>query len=127
MSPKEKRYLAQARVCRIGSVDRGQQPHVAPLCHAFDPKTSTAYVATGGVTAGNLRQRRRAAIECDDYFEDWGRLRGLVAHARAKVVRRGAELERAIRLLKAKFKQYREYDIDEVIALRVESVTSWGL
>ena len=127
MTPKEKRYLERARVCRVGSVDRRQQPHVAPLCHAFDPKTRTVYVATSGVTAANLRQRHRASIECDDYFEDWGRLRGLVAHGRAKVVRRGPELERAIRLLKAKFKQYREYEFDEVIALRVALVTSWGL
>jgi nitroimidazol reductase NimA-like FMN-containing flavoprotein (pyridoxamine 5'-phosphate oxidase superfamily) len=127
MSPKEKRYLARARVCRVGSVDRKLQPHVAPLCHAFDPRSRTAYVATSGFTARNLRTRHRAAIECDDYFEDWDRLRGLVAHARAKVVRSGAELERARRLLQRKYKQYREFEIDEVIAFRVERVRSWGL
>ena len=75
----------------------------------------------------NLRARRRAAIECDDYYEDWDRLRGLVAHARAKFIRGGAELARARRLLKAKFEQYRDTEIESVIALHVESATSWGL
>jgi len=85
------------------------------------------YVATSGLTASNLRVRHRAAIECDDYFEDWGRLRGLVAHARSKVIDRGAELERAVRLLRRKYKQYRDTEFDSVLALHVESVTSWGL
>ena len=102
-------------------------PHAAPLCHAFDVERRTVYVATSGVTASNLRVRHRAVIECDDYFEDWGRLRGLVAYARSKVVDRGAELERAVRLLKRKYKQYRDTEFDSVIALHVESVTSWGL
>ncbi len=127
LSRKEKRLLDRARVCRVATVDPHGVTHVAPLCHAFDAATRTAYVATSGVTAANLKRRRRAAIECDDYFEDWDRIRGVVAHARARFVRGGAELERARRLLKRKFKQYRDYDIDDVIALRVEAVTSWGL
>ena len=127
MSAKEKRFVSRARVCRVGSADRRATVHTAPLCHAFDPRTRVAYVVTSGLTANNLRVRRRAAIECDDYFEDWDRLRGLVARARAKVVDRGAELERARRLLKRKFTQYRDVEIESVIALHVEDVTSWGL
>jgi nitroimidazol reductase NimA-like FMN-containing flavoprotein (pyridoxamine 5'-phosphate oxidase superfamily) len=127
LSREEKRFLQRARVCRIASVDPRGTTHVAPLCHAFDVATRTVYVATSGVTAENLKRRRRAAIACDDYFEDWDRIRGVVVHARASFVRDGAELDRAVRLLKRKFKQYRDYDIDGVIALQIEAVTSWGL
>ena len=127
MSAKEKRFVSRARVCRVASTDRRATVHTAPLCHAFDPSTRVAYVVTSGHTANNLRDRRRAAIECDDYFEDWGRLRGVVMHVRAKFVRGGEELSRARMLLRRKFKQYRDYDIDDVIALKVEAVTSWGL
>jgi nitroimidazol reductase NimA-like FMN-containing flavoprotein (pyridoxamine 5'-phosphate oxidase superfamily) len=127
LSRQEKRFLERARVCRVASVDARGVTHVAPLCHAFDGATRTAYVATSGVTAENLKRRQRAAIECDDYFEDWDRIRGVVVHARARFVRGGTELERAVRLLKRKFRQYREYEFDEVIALKVESVASWGL
>lgn len=130
LSSKEQRYLVRARVCRVASADAKGIVHVAPLCHAFDPETKTAYVWTDGRTAENLRRRPRGAIACDDYFEDWDRLRGLVAHARARTVRDGSELTRVRQLLKRKYKQYRQYedeDIDSVIALRVKRVTSWGL
>lgn len=104
-----------------------ERAYLAPLCHAFDRKTHTAYVATGGRTASNLRLRPRAALECDDYYEDWDRLRGIVAHVRARFVVRGPELERARQLLNRKFTQYRKLEIDSVIALRVEEAVSWGL
>lgn len=127
LSEKERRYLVRARVCRVASVDRKGVTHVAPLCHAFDPSSRTAYVWTEGVTARNLRRRPRGAIVCDDYFENWDRLRGVVAHVRGKEISRGPELERARRLLQRKFKQYRGEEIDRVIALRVERATSWGV
>src|ERR1700704_5520055 len=117
LSLKEKRYLDRARVCRVGSADKRGTPHVAPLCHAFDGARRTAYVYTTGRTARNVSRRPAAALACDDYFEDWDRIRGLVAHTRARIVRRGPELDRARRLLQKKFKQYRDYEIDEVIAL----------
>ena len=127
LSSKEKRYLQRARVARVASVDRRGATHVAPLCHAFDPMRRTAYVATDGLTAKNLRARRQAAIECDDYYEDWDRLRGVVAHARARFIRGGPELAHARKLLIAKFEQYRDTEIESVIALLVETATSWGL
>jgi nitroimidazol reductase NimA-like FMN-containing flavoprotein (pyridoxamine 5'-phosphate oxidase superfamily) len=127
LSAKEKAFIARSRVCRIGTVDGRGVPHVAPLCHAFDRERRTAYVATGGRTAKNLGTRPRASIECDDYFEDWDRLRGMVARARARFVDRGPEFDRARQLLNAKFKQYRKFEIESVIALRIESATSWGL
>ena len=127
LSAKEKRYLDRARVCRVASADGRGTPHVAPLCHAFDAARRTVYIATEGRTARNLRKRPSASLACDDYFENWGRLRGLVAHARARIVRRGPELDQAVRLLKRKYKQYQDYEFDEMIALHIERVSSWGL
>jgi len=127
LSSKERRYLERARVCRVASADARGKPHVAPLSHAFDASRRTAYLATSGRTARNLSRRPAATLACDDYFEDWSRLRAVVAQARARFVRRGPELDRARRLLRRKFKQYREYEIEEVIALRIARLSSWGL
>jgi PPOX class probable F420-dependent enzyme len=127
LSQKEKRYLDRARVCRVASADRKGTPHVAPLCHAFDAPRRTAYIVTSGRTARNLRRRPTAALACDEYFEDWSRLRGVVARARARFVRPGPELDRAARILQKKYKQYRDYEFDEAIALHIERVSSWGL
>jgi len=127
LSPKEKRYLDHARVCRIASADKRGTSHVAPLCHAFDAPRRTAYVVTSGRTARNVSRRPTAALACDDYFENWSRLRGIVAHARARIIRHGPELDRAVRLLRKKYKQYRDDEFDEAIALRIDRVSSWGL
>src|SRR2546425_9902498 len=127
LSQREKRFLDRARICRVASADKRGTPHVAPLCHAFDAARRTAYVATSGRTVRNLSRRPTAALACDDYFESWGRLRGIVAQARARIIRRGPELDRAVRLLKKKYKQYRDYEFDEAIALHIERVSSWGL
>jgi hypothetical protein len=53
----------------------------------------------------------------------------VVLRARARsIIQRGAELDRATKLLQKKFKQYRTIEIDYVIALRIEAVVaSWGL
>lgn len=127
VTASERRFFQRARVCRIGSVGRDGRPHVTPFCHALDQRT--VYVATDrdGRTAENLRRRPRATIACDDYFEDWNRLRGVVVQARARRVARGAELDRARRLLTKKYSQYSDEDIDYVIALRIERATSWGI
>jgi nitroimidazol reductase NimA-like FMN-containing flavoprotein (pyridoxamine 5'-phosphate oxidase superfamily) len=129
LTRSEHAYLAESRVCRIASVGRDGWVHAAPLSHAYDVRRHTLYVATdpGGRTARNLRARPRAAVACDDPYEDWRRIRGLVVRARAHTVRPGSELEHARSLLKEKFRQYRTYDLDYVIALGVVQVTSWGL
>jgi uncharacterized protein YhbP (UPF0306 family) len=129
LTQNEHTYLAESRVCRVASLGKDGWVHAAPLSHAYDMKRRTLYVATdpGGRTASNLRKRPRAAVVCDDPYEDWLRIRGLVARARAHTARSGTELDHARRLLKAKFRQYRTFDLDYVIALRVVQVTSWGL
>lgn len=127
ISPSERRYLGRARVCRVGSIDDDGRPHVAPLCHAIEG--NTLYVATDreGRTAHNLRRRPRATIEYDDYYEDWDRIRGVVAHGRARRIEGGKELDRARGVLGKKFRQYRNEELDYIIAVRLEGATSWGL
>ena len=127
LSSKEKRHLDRARVCRIGSVESDGSPHVAPLCHAL--VDSTVYVATDrdGRTARNLRRKPRAEILCDDYYENWDRLGGVLAYGKAHTVDRGRELKRAQDALTKKFKQYANEEFDYVIALRIEGASSWGL
>ena len=129
MSAGEKRYVGRQKLCHIGSADRSGRPHTAPVSHAFDERDRTLYVCTerGARTAQNLRARPRASVACDDYSDDWSRIKGVVMEARAKSLERGPKFERAVELLEKKFPQYRTIEIDYVIALRVEGVTSWGL
>jgi nitroimidazol reductase NimA-like FMN-containing flavoprotein (pyridoxamine 5'-phosphate oxidase superfamily) len=127
-SKREKAYLAKARVARVASIGPRGRVHVAPFCHAFDPERRTVYIATdrSGTTARNVRSRAAVGVACDDYFEDWDRIRGLVVQAKARTAGE-KERELASKLLKRKFRRYRSYEIDYVIALDVTAVTSWGI
>lgn len=127
LTSSERRFLERARVCRVGSVEHDGRPHVAPLCHAVDGRIIYVSTDRGSRTARNLRKRPRATILCDEYFEDWDTLRGVAVHTRARRIDGGPELKRAQRVLARKFRQYRAYDLDHVIAFQIERATSWGL
>ena len=127
LSPSERRLVERARVCRVGSVSPDGRAHVAPLCHAVNGRV--LYVATEreSLTARNLRKRPRATVLCDEYSEDWNKIRGVLLHTRARGIGRGPELRRAQRALTKKFRQYRDDELDFVIAFRIERSTSWGI
>jgi nitroimidazol reductase NimA-like FMN-containing flavoprotein (pyridoxamine 5'-phosphate oxidase superfamily) len=130
LNAKERSYVARARICHVGSTARDGSPHTAPVSPAYDSATRTLYVATerAGRTAINLRVRSRASIAFDDYSEDWGHLHGVMLRARASKLERGARFEHAVRLLRKKFRQYKDIEIDYVIALQIDGVVaSWGL
>jgi|SRR5438105_3925911 len=130
LTAKEKRFMDRQRVCHVASLGTRGNPHAAPLSHAYDVATRTLYMATerGGRTATNLRAHPAAAVTFDDYSENWGRLHGVIVQARAHKLLRGPEFERACTKLRKKFRQYKNSEIDYVLALRVQSVTaSWGL
>ena len=81
----------------------------------------------GGRTARNVKRRPKTTVVCDEYFEDWGKLRGLALETRARRIERGPELKRAQRALNRKFRQYKDEEFDFVIAFRIERARSWGL
>jgi nitroimidazol reductase NimA-like FMN-containing flavoprotein (pyridoxamine 5'-phosphate oxidase superfamily) len=130
LAASEKRYMNRQRVCHVASVAPDGRPHAAPLSHAYDEGNRTLYIATerGGRTATNLRARPRAAATFDDYSDNWNRLHGVIVQTRARRLERGAEFERACKLLAKKFRQYKAMELDYVVALKVEGViASWGL
>jgi nitroimidazol reductase NimA-like FMN-containing flavoprotein (pyridoxamine 5'-phosphate oxidase superfamily) len=103
-------FIAAARVCRIATTRPNGEPHVIPVCPAFDGK-DTLYVdiGPGYGTAMNIKNERRVAVLIDDYFEDWSRLRRVLLRCRAKQIR-GAERDRAWRRIQRKFPQYKDID-----------------
>jgi hypothetical protein len=67
----------------------------------------------------------------DSYFEDWSRLWHVLVHGRASLIDdgEGEEHERAIRLLRRKYRQYRNgYLSDDALIIRISisEIRSWG-
>ena len=124
-----RQFVAAARVCRIASVRPTGEPHVIPVCPAFDGET-TLYVDIGRryTTAEALRANPNVAVLIDHYSEDWSQLRGVLLRCRAEPIE-GEERERAWQLIREKYPQWREIDWRPrlTLALRIYDWRQWGL
>jgi PPOX class probable F420-dependent enzyme len=120
---------AAARVARLATVGAERTPHVVPICFALDG--DTLYTAVDEKPKRTRRLRRLANIEAnpwvevviDHWDEDWTRLWWVRLRGRARVVERD---ERALELLLAKYRQYRERPPGgPFIVLEVEERQEW--
>jgi PPOX class probable F420-dependent enzyme len=121
-------------VARFATVAPEGRPSVVPVCfaaigggtiyHAVDhkPKATRALARLE-----HVRGEPRAALLADHYAEDWSGLWWVRADGVARVLDGGAELERALDLLVARYPQYRERRPDgPVVALDVQRISGWS-
>lgn len=109
--------LRGARVGRLGTADRSGHPLVVPLCYAFDGRACYFAVDDKPKRTRALRRLRNIAenpsvsLLVDEYDEAWERLRWVIVEGRADIVADAAEVDRAARLLREKYPQYRAMNI----------------
>jgi len=130
--------LRAARVARLATADRRGRPHVVPICfaaearavyHAIDAKPK-GRPAAALRRVRNIAENPQVTLLVDHYEEDWRRLWFVLVRGRARLLRRGTARAHGLRLLRRKYAQYRRGLLPEhalVIAIRPESVSTWGL
>jgi nitroimidazol reductase NimA-like FMN-containing flavoprotein (pyridoxamine 5'-phosphate oxidase superfamily) len=104
---KKLKFLRDAPVIRVATVNRQGKPQVTPVCHvewkgklywASDPDTAKL---------ANLTRRRTVALVADTYKSSWRKMGGVMVQGQAKLIR-GGPLFRAVReLLYKKFRIYK--------------------
>ena len=137
LTESQARFLTDARVGRLATADAEARPHVIPVCFAFDGENIYIVLDQKPKTVALTRLRRvrnilsnpQAALVVDHWDEDWQALRYILASCRAELLT-GEEDEaaRAIALLREKYRQYREMDLDgnPVIKLAPQRFTAWS-
>jgi PPOX class probable F420-dependent enzyme len=132
----QQRFLDTLRVARLATADARGVPHVVPVCFAI--ADGTLYMTIdekpkrqAGAPLKRLRniaENPAVAILADRYDEDWTRLGWIMLQGRAEVLSGGTEHARAQALLRARYRQLGDMDIEPlaVIAVRLERVMSWG-
>jgi len=128
--PEEvKRFVTNARVCRIASVRPDGTPHVVPVCPAFDGE-ATVYVDIGEryTTAEALRANPNIAVLIDEYDDDWSRLKAALLRCRVEEAV-GEEKDRAWGMIREKFPQHEEIGWVPrfTLALRMYDWRQWGI
>jgi PPOX class probable F420-dependent enzyme len=128
-----RRRVEEARVGRLGSLDPSGRLHLVPICFALEG--STLYSAVDAKPKrsralrrlDNVRVNPDVCVLVDRYEEDWSLLWWVRLRGRARVLEPGAEQERATRLLRRKYVQYRGDPLDgPVLAVEIEEWRSWS-
>ena len=130
LSPGQDRFLRSARYGHLATADAKGQPHVIPVCYVFDGEAIYS-VLDAKPKSTPLRQLRRVrnilanpqvSLVVDHYEEDWSRLRYVMVLGEAGLLQEGEEWARAIVMLREKYPQYQEMDLDESPVIKITPV-----
>jgi PPOX class probable F420-dependent enzyme len=133
---REKLFFQSARIAHLASADAQGRPHVIPICFAFDGKKIYSPIDQKPKKTSPLNLKRvrnilanpHVAVVVDRYDENWKKLAYVLIAGRAQLLRRGARHDKAVRLLRKKYPQYRKMALNErpVIRVSIRSWTTWG-
>ena len=110
LADEVERFIRQARVARLATVDEAGQPLVVPICFAWD---GTALYSAVDAKPKRTRELRRlqniranpkVCVVIDHYEEAWEQLRWVILQGRAEILT--GDTEHALDLLREKYPQY---------------------
>jgi PPOX class probable F420-dependent enzyme len=129
-------FIRSARIAHLATADRNGQPHVIPICFVFDGKyfyspidEKPKRVAAAKLKRlKNIAENSNVAVIIDHYEENWRKLAYVLVSGKARVLLRGANHRKAVRLLRRKYPQYRSMAIDQrpLIVIRPKRMTGWA-
>jgi PPOX class probable F420-dependent enzyme len=128
-----RRRFAGASLARLATVGAAGQPHLVPVTFAVDGDRIYTAVDAKPKTTTNLRRLRniaanpRVAVLADHYEENWDRLWWVRADGMASILDRPADMAGPLRLLAARYPQYRTSPpAGPVISVQVARWSGWA-
>ena len=128
-----RRRFSGAAVARLATVRETGQPHLVPVTFAADGDRIYTAVDAKPKTTTNLRRLRNIAAEprvamlADHYEQDWAGLWWVRADGVAFLLDRPADMAGPLRLLVARYQQYRaSAPAGLVISIRVSRWSGWA-
>ncbi len=110
LSDEVERFIREARVARLATVDETGQPLVVPICFAWDGSALFSAVDAKPKQTRDLRRLRniranpKVSVVIDHYEEAWKRLRWVIVQGRAEIL--ASDTKQALNLLREKYPQY---------------------
>ena len=134
MTPAEAQArFEEATVARLATVRPDGAPHIVPVTFALEGATIVTAV-DGKPKRGtplrrfeNVATNPRVSVLVDSYDSDWARLWWARADGRASIAADGAELERALSALRARYPQYESVAlIGPALVITVDRWSGWS-
>ena len=136
LSEPRARWLARAPVGHLATAGENGAPHVIPVCYAFDGAVLYSILDQKPKRTSHTRLRRvkniqanpQVALVVDHYEDDWQRLGYVLVVGQAALLLPGDEHSIALRLLREKYQQYRDMDLETnpIIKITPQRVVGWG-
>lgn len=136
LTPHASRLVRSARVAHLATADKTGQPHVIPICFAFDGKYFYSPIDEKPKRTApqklkrlrNIKDNPRVSLIIDHYEENWSKLGYLLVVGKARVLLGGARHRKAVQLLRRKYPQYRRMAIDKrpIICFTPHTLRAWG-
>jgi PPOX class probable F420-dependent enzyme len=127
------RRVASAYVARLATAGADGRPHIVPICFALDEQTLYFAVDSKPKQTTNLKRLRNIAADpavsvlVDHYEDDWDKLWWVRLDGNARVVIDEGEVQKALRLLAARYSQYRAATpVGPVVAIAIAGMTGWS-
>ena len=124
--------LQSSRVARLATVGAGGTPHIVPITFALEGDTIYFAVDAKPKRTNDLQRVRNIAanpavsVLVDHYNDDWTSLWWVRADGTARVLAPGAETDRALAILAARYSQYRQAPPPgPVVAITIQRMTGW--
>ncbi len=130
-------FIEKQRVARLATADGDGNPHVIPVCYAWDgarfyialDEKPKRVVDTQLRRVRNITARPQVALVIDRYDDDWSRLGYVLVQGSAELLPPDHALhDHAVALLRARYSQYQAMalELHPVIMITPERITSWG-
>lgn len=138
ISAAVQRFIQSHVVARLATTGKDGQPHVIPFCYAFDgaffyfvvdekPKRQTGKPLK---RIRNMLENPQVALVIDDYADDWSQLAYVLVRGEAAVVEHEAEYQRALGLLRERYRQYHSMTLtfphNAMVRITPRKVNAWG-
>lgn len=137
LTGKEKAFVRSSRVGYLATADRKGCPLNVPFCYVSDGRALYSPIdekpkktsPRGLKRIRNVLENPQVSVVVNRYEEDWGRLGHVIINGRARILARGKEHQKAVRLLRRKYPQYRSMAIHHrpVIQITPTRCISWGV
>ena len=136
VEPAVRSFIDSHRVARLATADSMGNPHVIPVCYAFDGHhIYTALDLKPKRVEGHRLKRVRnivsnpsVALVIDDYAEDWTTLAYVLIRGQAKILESREQQHAAESMLRDKYPQYQEL-LQEgctILPITPERIIGWG-
>ena len=127
------RRASAATVAHMASSGPDGKPHIVPITFAIEGNVVYFAVDAKPKKTTDLKRLRNIAanpavsILVDHYEDDWGKLWWVRLDGRARILTEHDEIERALDLLAARYRQYRTNRPNgPVIAVAIERASGWS-